>query len=125
MNDRDLSNFITNTQHDNIKIIGMKYNFLRDTNYDLIYGDKKSNKYNFINRFFQPQLGSGLNKFIFLPTDPNELVDHLKLFVLEKIGGIDNSMLSEQIVAITDKILEYECVTTNQHKSMQSTLGNV
>ena len=28
-------------------------------------------------------------------------------------------MLSEQIIAITDKLLEYECITTNQHQNMQ------
>ena len=44
LDDPDLSNFITNTQHDNIKNIGMKYNSLRDMNYDLNYGDKKSNR---------------------------------------------------------------------------------
>ena len=33
----------------------MKYNFLRDLNYDLNYGDKKSNRYNFIKRLLQPQ----------------------------------------------------------------------
>ena len=39
LNDPDLSNFITNTQHDKIKNIAVKYNFLRDMNYDLNYGD--------------------------------------------------------------------------------------
>ena len=34
-------------------------------------------------------------------------------------------MLSEQIVAITDKLLEQGCITTNQHQNMQSTFGNV
>ena len=75
LNDPGLSNLITNTQHNNIKSIGMKYNFSRDMNYNLNYGDKKSNRYNFINRLLQPHLGSGLNKLIFLPPDPDELVD--------------------------------------------------
>ena len=44
-------------------------------NYNLNYGDKKSNRYNFINRLLQPHLGSGLNKVIFLPSDPDELVE--------------------------------------------------
>ena len=44
LNDPDLSNFITNTQHDKIKNIAVKYNFLRDMNCDLNYGDKKSNR---------------------------------------------------------------------------------
>ena len=103
LNELDLSNFITNIQHDNIKNIGMKYNFLRAMNYD--FGDKKSNGYKFIKRLLQPQLGSGLTKFIFLPSDPDELVDQLKLLYFEKVGENDNPMLSEQIIAITDKLL--------------------
>ena len=126
LNDPDLSNFITNTQHDKIKNIAVKYNFLRDMNYDLNYGDKKSNRYNFIKSMLQPQIGSGLNftgqrpanpvVCVFLPSDPDELVDQLKLLYFEKVGGNDNPMLSEQIIAIADKLLQYQCITTNQHQ---------
>ena len=131
LNDPDLSNFITNTQHDKIKNIAVKYNFLRDMNYDLNYGDKKSNRYNVIKSVLQPQIGSGLNftgqrpanpvVCVFLPTDPDELVDQLKLLYFEKVGGNDNPMLSEQIIAIADKLLQYQCITTNQHQNLIST----
>ena len=120
LNDPDLSNFITNTQHDKIKNIAVKYNFLRDMIYDLNYGDKKSSRYNFIKSMLQPQIGSGLN-FVFLPSDPDELVDQLKLLYFEKVGGNDNPMLSEQIIAIADKLLQYQCITTNQHQNLIST----
>ena len=40
--------------------------------------------------------------------------------MLEKVGGKDNPMLSEQIVAIVDKLLEYECITLNQHQNTVS-----
>ena len=133
LNDPDLSNFITNTQHDKIKNIAVKYNFLRDMNYDLNYGDKKSNRYNFIKSMLQLQRGSGLNftgqrpanpvVCVFLPSDPDELVDQLKLLYFEKVGGNDNPMLSEQIIAIADKLLQYQCITTNQHQNMHSTFG--
>ena len=118
-------------------------------NYDLNYGDKKSNRYNFIKQLVQPQLGSGLNQYtqsafgtratspsksltctgqrpvnpvvcIFLPSDPDELVYQLKLLCFEKVGGNDNSQLNEQIIAIVDKLLEYECITTNQHQNIIS-----
>ena len=122
LNDPDLSNFITNTQHDKIENIAVKYNFLRDMNYDLNYGDKRSNRYNFIKSMLQPQIGSGLN-FVFLPSDPDELVDQLKLLYFEKVGGNDNPMLSEQIIAIAHKLLQYQCITTNQHQNIHSTFG--
>ena len=83
-------------------------------------GYKNSNRYNIIKYLLQPQLGSGLNQHVFLPSDPDELVDQLKLIVLEKVGGNDNPMLSEQIVAIADKHLQYESITTNQHQNLVS-----
>ena len=72
-------------------------------NYDLNYGDKKSNRYIFIKSKLQPQIRSGLN-FVFLPSDPDKLVDQLKLLYFEKVGGNDIPMLSEQIIANADKL---------------------
>ena len=75
-------------------------------------------------------MGNELN-FVFPPSDPDELVDQFKLHYFEKIGGNDNPTLSEQIVANTEKLLEYECITSNQHQNMrsafrmQSTFGSV
>ena len=97
---------------------------------------KKSIRYNIIKYLLQPQIGSGLDQYTelytpsrgkspvnsFLPSDPNELVDQLKQIVLEKVGGNNNSMLSEQNIAIVDKILEYECFTTNQHQKSHKLL---
>ena len=85
----------------------------------------KSRRYHLIKAIFntyyqQPQLETGLN-FIFLPSDPDELVDQLKLLHFEKVGGNDNPMLSEQIIAIADKLLQYQCITTNQHQNLVST----
>ena len=60
--------------------------------------------------------------YVSLPSDPDELVDQLKLLYFEKVGGNDNPMLSEQIIAIADKLLQYQCITTNQHQNLISTL---
>ena len=81
------------------------------------------------------QLGSGLNgesyresygeisqQYIFLPSDPDELVDQLKLLYFEKVGGNDSFLINEQIIAIIDKILEYECISPSQHQNMRSNL---
>ena len=59
------------------------------------------------------QLGSGLNgeaaqsyarsstqQYIFLPSDPDELVDQLKLLYFEKVGENDSFLIIEQIIAI-------------------------
>ena len=88
---------------------------------DLNLGDKKSSRCKISKSLFQPQLGSGIKFVFFLPSDPDELVDQIKLIVLEKVGGNDNPMLSEQIIAIADKLLQYQCISTNQHQNLIST----
>ena len=133
LNDPDLQYFITNAQLDtqpqNVNLI---YSFLNDMKYNINYGDKKSKRYFFIKDLINQciyqhipyqlsQLGSGFNQYVFLPSDPDELVDQLKLLYFEKVGGNDNPMLSEQIIAIADKLLQYQCITTNQHQNLIST----
>ena len=134
LNDPDLSYFITYTQLDKeIQNENLIYNFLKDMKYDLNYGDEKSSRYKIIKYLFQPQLGSGI-KFtsqrpanpvvcVFFPSDPDGLVDQLKLLYLEKVAGNDNPMLSEQIIAIADKLLQNQCITTNQHQNLIQTFS--
>ena len=139
LNDPDLQYSMTNTQRDKeIQNENLIHSFLNDIQYNLNYGDKKSKRYYFIKDLIiqykyrvipyreipyrDSQWGSVLN-FIFLPSDPDELVDQLKLLYFVKIGGNDNPMLSEQIIAIADKLLQYQCITTSQHQNMQSTFG--
>ena len=77
--------------------------------------------------------GSGLNgetsrsstqQYIFLPSDPDDLVDQLKLLCFEKVGGNDSFLINEQIIAIIDKLLEYECISPSQHQNIRSTFGS-
>ena len=80
--------------------------------------------------YTQGLTGSGLREsyreysqqYIFLPSDPDELVDQLKLLYFEKVGGNDNPQLNEEIIAIIDKLLEYECISPSQHQNIQSNL---
>ena len=65
------------------------------------------------------QLESDFN-FVFLPSDPDELVDQFKLLHFEKVGGNDNPQLNEQMMEIPDKLLECECITTSQHQNITS-----
>ena len=65
---------------------------------------------------------SSTQQYIFLPSDPDELVDQLKLLYFEKVGGNDSFLINEQILAIIDTLLEYECITPSQHQNMRSAL---
>ena len=59
------------------------------------YGDKKSNNFIIIKHFYQQERDLHTEiKFIFLSSDPDELVDQLILIVLEEVRGNDNSILS-------------------------------
>ena len=137
LNDPDLQYFMTNTHFDKqINNLDTIYSFLNDMKNNTSYGDKKSMRYYFIKNLHNQyhQLGSVLpsytrklsrshtNQYVFLPSDPDELVDQLKLLYFENLGGNDNPQLNEQIIAIVDKLSEYECITTNQHQNMRSNL---
>ena len=96
LKDPDLSYFITNAQIDNLpQNTNIFYSFLNDMKYNINYGDKKSKRYYFfkdliIQYIYQhiphqlSQLGSGFNQYVFLPSDPDELVDQFKLLYFEK-----------------------------------------
>ena len=62
-----------------------------------------------------------VNTYILNDPDSDKLVDQIKLPYLEKVGGNDNPMLSEQIIAIADKLLQYQCITPSDNQNMRST----
>ena len=61
---------------------------------------------------------SGVSKTIFLPSDPNELCDRLKLLLQEKKAGNNSNIIKDEIVVIIDKLLEYKCISKKQHKQI-------
>ena len=67
---------------------------------------------------------SSTQQYIFLASDPDELVDQLKLLYFEKVGGNHSFLINEQIIAIIDKLLEYECISPSQHQNIRSTFGS-
>ena len=97
--DPALQYFISNTQIEKeIQKENLIHSFLNDMKYNINYGDGKSKRYYFIKdlnnqyvysnagfareapsvfRDQQSQLGSGFNQYIFLPSDPDEIVDEL------------------------------------------------
>ena len=65
-----------------------------------------------------PITASGFSKTIILSSDPNELCDRLKLLLQQKHGGNNSNLIDEEIVAIVDKLLEYNCISKKQHKQI-------
>ena len=55
---------------------------------------------------------------IFLPFDPDELCNGLKLILQEKQAGNNSDLNSEEIVAIVDKLLENKFISKKRHKQI-------
>ena len=51
---------------------------------------------------------------------PDEPVDQFEKLYSEKVRGNDNCQPNKQIIAITDKFIENESITTNQHRNVLS-----
>ena len=63
-------------------------------------------------------MASGISKTIILSSDPIELCDRLKLLLQEKHAGNNSDIINDEIVAIIDKLLEYNCISKKQHKQI-------
>ena len=61
---------------------------------------------------------SGVSRTKFLSSDPDELCDRLKLLLQEKHAGNNSDIINEEINAIVDKLLYYECISKKQHKQI-------
>ena len=53
---------------------------------------------------------SAISIKIFLPSDPDELCDRLKLLLQEKQAGNNRNLINEEILAIFDKLLQHKCI---------------
>ena len=55
---------------------------------------------------------------IFLSENPDELCNRLKLLLQKKQAGNNSDIINDEIVAIVDKFLEYECISKKEHKQI-------
>ena len=94
-------------------------NFLDERHFDIHSKGKSSRHENLLGNFYNKRviLASGLNT-ISLPENPYELFDRLKLLLQEKQASINSDMNNQEMVAIFDKLLEYKCITSTQHKKI-------
>ena len=110
-----ITNHKFNVDHSNPRDRKIIYQFAKEVNYDI-----KSTRYNSMIRLLdQPAImASGFSKTIILSSDPNELCDRLKLLLQEKHAGNNSDIINDEIVAIVDKLLEYNCISKKQHKQI-------
>ena len=92
----------------------------------------KETIFDILNKVNNFQKGKGLTattesnevEYIFLPSDPNELCDRLKILLQEKTGGNNNPQIDQEIMAISDKFLEYKIIEIEEHENMINKLLN-
>ena len=120
----DLSKMLTNKNY-NVDLASLShkklmYEFAKELNFDTkALGNKSTRDRTLIKLIKSPCLmasASGVSKTIFLSSDPDELCDRLKLLLQEKQAGNNSDIINDEIVAIVDNLLEYECISKKQHK---------
>ena len=122
----DLLEMITNkdynVDHASLADKKLMYDFAKEMHFDMKAVGKKPTQIKTLIKFLKsPGLivsASGLSKTIFLPCNPDELFDRIKLLLQEKHAGNNSDSINDEIVAIVDKLLEYKCITKKQHKQI-------
>ena len=104
------------------------YDFAKEMYFDVkATGNKSTRDRTLIKLLRSPSImvsASGVSKTRFLPSDPNELCDRLKLLIQERQAGNNSNIIDEEIVAIADNLSEYICISTKQHKFLLSKCSN-
>ena len=122
----DLLKMITNKNyninHASLSDKKLMYVFAKEMHFDeRALGNKSTRDRTLIKLLNSPGLmvsASGIPKTIFLSSDPNELCDRIKLLLQEKHAGNNSDIINQEIVAIVDKLLEYDCISKKEHKQI-------
>ena len=100
----------------------LMYDFAKEMYFDVKATCKKSDRdRTLISLLKSPGLmvsASGVSNTIFLLSDPKELCNRVKLLLQEKQAGKISHKITEEIVTIVDKLIEYKCINKKQHKQI-------
>ena len=115
-----ITNYKFNVDHSSPQDKKLIYEFAKEMKYDINSTGRPGIRHNSMIRLLeQPAImASGFPKTIILSSDPNELCDRLKLLLEEKQAGNNSDIISDEIVAIVDKLLVYKCISKKQHKQI-------
>ena len=114
-----ITNYKFNADHSSPQDKKLIYEFAKEMNYDTKSIGRPSIRHNsIIKKLESPAIMASVVTTIFLSENSNELCERLKLLLQEKHGGNNSDMINDEIVAIVDKLLEYKCITKNQHKQI-------
>ena len=120
----DLLEMITNSKY-NVDLASLAdkklmHDFAKEMHFDQkAVGNKSTPDRTLIKLLKSPGLivsASGITKTIFLSSDPDELCDRLKLLLQERQAGNNSDIINNEVFAIIDALLKYQCITKKQHK---------
>ena len=143
LTDPNLEYFLNNSnlERDQITNFDLIFYFSIDMNYDINQGDKRSERYKLIKDLYNLYLiktestsASGLrstkkdakkqiiknddSKIIILSSDPNELVNKLRILKQQRIAGNDSKLINTHIEAIVDQLLKLDIINTKEHSNI-------
>ena len=115
-----ITNYKFNADHSSLQDKKIIYESAKEMNYDTKSTGRPSTRHTSIIKILESPalMASGISRTKILSSDPNELCERLKLLLQEKHAGIKSDILNDEIVAIVDKLLEYKCISKEQHKQI-------
>ena len=111
-------NYKFNVDHSNTQDKKTIYEFGKEMKFENKQKGRPSNRdKSMIKLLNSPAIMASGISTIFLPSDPDELCDGLKL-LQEKQAGNNSDLINEEIIAIVDKLLEYQCISKKKHQQV-------
>ena len=123
----DISKMITNKNYNvDLAVLldkKLRYDFAKEMYFDVkAPGNKSTRDRTFIKLINSPGLmisASGNSNRMFLPSDPDELCDRIKLLLQEKKARNNSDLIKEESFIIIDRLLEYKSISKKQHKQIK------
>ena len=121
--DRDLletmTNYNFNVSNSNPKDQKLIYEFGKEMNFNIRQQGRKSDRdKSMIKLLKSPAIVASGATTIFLPENPDELCNRIKLLLQEqeKQAGNISYIINDEILAKVDRLLEYKCMSKKQRK---------
>ena len=121
---RDLLKMITNKNYKvdlaSLQDKKLMYDVAKELNFDVrALGNKSTRDRTLIKFLKSPGLmvsASGSSNTLFLPSAPSNLYERIIILLQEKQAGNNSSIIYKEFIAISDKLLDYKCITRKQQK---------
>ena len=124
----DLLKMITNNNY-NVNLVyaslsdkKLMYDFAKKMDFDIRAPGRKSTRDGTVIKLLKSSglmvSVSGVSKTTFLPSNGDEICDRWKLLLQEKKAGPNSALINQEIVAIVDKLFEYNCISKKQQKQI-------